>query len=60
MRNKDITHPQIAETDREPPHGAREKNDDDEFDKLYIDAQKITAQDPVLASAAIVTEKRSC
>lgn len=50
MLNKDITHAKMAETDREPPHGARK----DEFDNLYIDAQKITAHDPILASAAIL------
>lgn len=60
MLNKDITDPKIAETDREPPHGARKKRDEEEFDDLYINAQKITAHDAVLASAAIVTEKRSC
>jgi hypothetical protein len=44
MVNKDITHAKIAGTDREPPHGARKKKDD-EFDNLYIDAQKFTAHD---------------
>lgn len=38
----------MAETDREPPHGK------------YVDAQKTTAHDPVLASVVIVIEKRMC
>ena len=59
MVNRDIKHAKIAETDREPPHGARKSEDDDEFGSLHIDAQKITAHDP-LASAVIATEKRSC
>lgn len=60
MLNKDITHSKTAETDRQPPHGARKPKYDDEFDNLYIDAQKIIALDPVLAPAANVPEKRTC
>jgi hypothetical protein len=60
LKSESLSGVRKAETDREPPHGARKKKDDDEFDNLYIDAQKITVHDPVLASAAIVTEKKSC
>jgi hypothetical protein len=58
MLNKDVTHPKIAETDRETPHSARKNKVG--FGNLYIDAEKIAAYDPVLASVVIVTEKRSC
>jgi hypothetical protein len=37
MRNKDITHAKIAETDREPPHSDRREKKY-EFDNLCINA----------------------